>query len=199
MRMIFALFVLSLAGVAASFYLPDMEGLLLLAGPLAFAGLILLTQDLWSGGPSAPPRTHDRLPDSRSGKPVVIDGSNVMHWRDGTPDLTTVAEVIRTLQARGFAPGVMFDATVGHKIGSRYQDDAEIARRLGLPEANVLVVPKGTAADEYILKSARELGAPIVSNDRYRDWTEAHPEVTELGRVMRGGFRQGQLWLGEVS
>ena len=30
---------------------------------------------------------------------------------------------------------------------------------------------------------------------RYRDWAEAHPEVTTPGQVIRGGFRGGALWL----
>jgi len=35
----------------------------------------------------------------------------------------------------------------------------------------------------------------VVSNDRFRDWAEAHPEVLEPGRLIRGGFRGGKLWL----
>jgi hypothetical protein len=134
----------------------------------------------------------------RRRREVVVDGSNVLHWRGDAPDLAPVREVIAELRARGFHPGVMFDANVGYRIGTRYQDDSEMARRLGLPEDRVLVVPKGVPADQYILQAARAMNAPIVSNDRYRDWVAAHPEVTEPGRVIRGGYRNGRLWLGET-
>jgi hypothetical protein len=127
---------------------------------------------------------------------VVVDGSNVLHWRDGTPHIATLTEVLDALSAQGFAPGVIFDANVGYKISTRYMDDAELAKLLKLPADQVLVVHKGTPADEVILKSARDLGARVVSNDRYRDWVETHPEVAEPGFVIRGGFRRGALWLG---
>lgn len=127
---------------------------------------------------------------------VVVDGSNVLHWRDGTPQIATVIEVLDALSAQGFAAGVIFDANAGYKISTRYMDDADLAKLLKLPADQVLVVHKGTPADEVILKSARDLGASVVSNDRFRDWAEAHPEVAEPGFVIRGGYRRGALWLG---
>jgi hypothetical protein len=57
------------------------------------------------------------------------------------------------------------------------------------------VVNKGNPADPTILAAARDLKARIVSNDRYRDWTESHPEVAKPGHVIRGGYRDGNLWL----
>jgi hypothetical protein len=130
---------------------------------------------------------------------VVVDGSNVLHWRDGIPQIATLIEVLDTLSAQGFAAGVIFDANVGYKISTRYMDDAELAKLLKLPADQVLVVLKGTPADQVIPKSARDLGARIVSNDRYRDWAEAYPEVAEPGFVIRGGFRRGTLWLGSLD
>jgi hypothetical protein len=126
---------------------------------------------------------------------ILVDGSNVMHWKDETPQLSTVREVVQELTARGFHPGVMFDANVGWKITGRYQDDAELAMVLGLPVDRVLVVPKGIQADPYLLMAARDLGARIVSKDRFRDWAEAHPEVGQPGFLMRGGYHQGKLWI----
>jgi len=94
---------------------------------------------------------------------ILVDGSNVMHWKDDTPQLATVQDVLQVLQARGFSPGVIFDANVGYKVAGRYQDDRELARVLRLPEDRVLVVPKGTQADPYLLNSARDLGARVVT------------------------------------
>ena len=45
---------------------------------------------------------------------------------------------------------------------------------------------KDTPADPWVLAQARDLNAMIVTNDRYRDWAEAHPEVQEPGLLIRG-------------
>ena len=94
---------------------------------------------------------------------------------------------------------MVFDATVGYKIGTRYRDDAEMAAHLGLPVDRVLVVPKGTPADPVVLATARDLDAPIVTNDRYRDWAETYPEVQTPGLLIRGGYAEGRLWLDPVN
>ena len=39
------------------------------------------------------------------------------------------------------------------------------------------------------------MGARIVSNDRFRDWEDRHPEVRDPGRLIPGGYRDGVLWL----
>lgn len=126
---------------------------------------------------------------------IVIDGSNVMHWADGKPRLSSLRAVIDHLTGLGFTPGVVFDANAGYKIGDRYQHDGALGKMLGLPADRVMVVAKGTPADPVLLTAARGLGARIVSNDRFRDWAEAHPEVTEPGHLVRGGFQGGKLWL----
>ncbi|SOC12826.1 NYN domain-containing protein [Rhodobacter maris] len=126
---------------------------------------------------------------------ILIDGSNVMHWRDNTPSLEPVIEIVAPLQAAGFRPGVVFDANAGYKLEGRYRDDAVLARRIGLPEAQVLVVPKGQPADPTLLAAAREFDARIITNDRFRDWETDHPELRLPGRLIRGGYRNGRLWL----
>jgi len=131
-------------------------------------------------------------PNAGTAKPhVIVDGSNVLFWNGGAPALETVDAVVQDLLARGFMPGVIFDANVGYKIGSRYLDDAELARRLGLPDNRVLVVPRGTVADTVILSAARRIKAKVVTNDRYRDWAQDFPEIREPGFLIRGGLRNG--------
>ena len=118
-----------------------------------------------------------------------------MHWADNTPKIATLRAVIDRLSALGFTPGVVFDANAGYKIGGDYKHDDALGRLLGLPADRVMVAPKGTPADPLLLAAARDLGARIVSNDRFRDWTDQHPEVNEPGRLIRGGFRDGKVWL----
>jgi Zc3h12a-like Ribonuclease NYN domain len=167
--------------------------------PLILAGLLVLVLLLFVFGL----RKRIALRRSEAAGPknwIVIDGSNVMHWKDNTAQIATVRAVIQALKARGFTPGVVFDANAGYKIGDRYKDDWELAKLLNLPEKQVLVVPKGTPADPYLLQAARDLGARVVTNDRYRDWAQAHPEVRTPGFLIRGGYRKsGELWLDEVA
>mgnify|MGYP001134261892 CR=1 FL=1 len=126
---------------------------------------------------------------------VLVDGSNVMHWRDGMPSLDPVKAVVAQLTAQGHVPGVVFDANAGWKLMGRYLHDGAFARLLGLESRQVLVVPKGSQADPFLLQTAREFGARIVTNDRYRDWAAAHPEVLAPGFLIPGGMRDGKVWL----
>lgn len=189
-RLLILAFCAGLAGYAWPAPGEGPSDLMLLALVCGFAALILFLLPQRRG-----PET-GAFGKGRARNWVVVDGSNVLHWRDGTPQIATLIEVLDALSAQGFATGVIFDANVGYKISTRYMDDAELAKLLKLPADQVLVVGRGTPADEIILRSARDLGARVVSNDRYRDWAEAHPEVTEPGFVIRGGFRRGVLWLG---
>jgi hypothetical protein len=187
--MLVFLALVSLAGLSAAVILPGLSDLALLAGPCLLASLWLLGR-----GWAQRRRPAVRAP-VRPAAHVIVDGSNVMHWNRNVPSLEVLASVIRALEAKGLTPGVMFDANVGHKTLDRYQDDAEMARRLGLPDDQVLVVPKGTPADRYILQAARRLKVPVVTNDRYRDWSDEFPEVAGPGFLIRGGVRDGAVWL----
>jgi len=180
------LLLLSLAGVGVALLMPGYGDLLLLAGPCAVAAFLL-----WLHGALARKRP---APDW-----ILIDGSNVMHWKDNTPQFDTLREVIAHLSGLRRTPAVIFDANAGYLLLGRYQDDRVMARALGLPEDRVLVVPKSTIADSYLLTVARDYGSPIVTNDRYRDWEEEYPEIAEPGRLIRGGYRGGALWLEGLS
>lgn len=178
------LVVLSLLGLAASLTLPGYRDFVLLALPSALASLFILGQAWFRRDKTVP-------------NWIVVDGSNVMHWLDETPQIETLRVVVAELQQRGYVPSIIFDANAGYKLTGRYQNDRALGRALGLPADQVMVVPKGTPADPTVLAAARDFGARIVTNDRYRDWAEAYPEVREPGRFVRGGFRAGTLWMHE--
>lgn len=175
------LFLLSLIGMAASWAMPD---LFLLAVLCAVASAVLLGLAARKRGPRA-----GDVPW------VVVDGSNVMYWEDGVPRIDTVRQVVKALTAGGFAPGVMFDANAGYLLTGRYMHDTALGRALGLPTDRIMVVPKGTPADPYILNAARDYKARVVSNDLYRDWVTEFPEVVAKGHLIKGGYRNGALWL----
>ena len=178
---------MSLAGITAALALPQLSDLILLAAPCAAASAILLLRGYFQrvtfGKKSVTP------------KYIVLDGSNIMHWKDGTPQIDAVREVVQHLKGQGYSPGVVFDANAGHILVGKYLHHGAMGRLLGLPEDKVMVVHKGTPADATILAAAKDLGARIVTNDRYRDWSDAHPEVRTPGHLIRGGYRAGRLWL----
>ncbi|MFN3722067.1 MAG: NYN domain-containing protein [Paracoccaceae bacterium] len=195
MRVPFVLFLMSFAVALFSFGLTGMldSAPVMLALLSALAALILLVRGPKRRAPhKRPPKRRGARAPRRS---IVVDGSNIMHWRDETPRLDTVQEVVRSLAEQGYQPGVIFDANAGYKLAGRYMDDRPLARALGLPADRVLVVPKGEPADPVILRAARELGAVVLSNDRFRDWAADFPEVAQPGHLRRGGYRDGVLWL----
>lgn len=126
---------------------------------------------------------------------VIIDGSNVMHWKDGTPDLATVRLVVDQPTVKGFTPGVVFDANAGYLLTGKYQHDGSLSRDLGLHEDKVMVVAKGTPADPAILTAARDMKARVVTNDRFRDWTGDFPEIRTPGHLISGSIKGRQVYL----
>lgn len=77
------------------------------------------------------------------GTNVLIDGSNVMHWLDNTPQLAPLLQVVHDLSRRGLKPGIVFDANVGYKLMGKFMGEGDLSRLLSLPRDQILVVPKG--------------------------------------------------------
>ena len=125
----------------------------------------------------------------------MIDGSNVMHWKGGDPDIATVTEVILKLTKLGYHPGVVFDANAGYLLTGQYEHDDALARAVGLPPDRVMVVDKGTQADPVLLQAARDFDSKVVTNDRFRDWEDDYPEIHSDGFLIKGHYIAGQLKL----
>lgn len=186
MRLPFLLVLVSFLGVYTALTQPEWADLIVVAGPSAIASIILLV------GAIIRPAKGGLGPEA---KWIVVDGSNVMFWKDETPQIKTVRDVVNHLSDRGFTVGVMFDANAGYRLFGRYRHDGYMARQLKLPEARVMVVPKGEPADPHILSAARDLDAQIVTNDRYRDWVSDYPEIAKPGHLIRGDYRSDGLCL----
>ncbi len=165
-----------------------------MADNIALAVLVLLLAVigglLWSRGSRRAPRD---APRPRSpGISVIVDGSNVMHW-GGDASLPVLQGVIRTLEEKGENPYVIFDANVGWKLFDRYLGDGPMSWHLGLPERQIMVVSKGEVADEKILLAADKFDLPVVSNDRFRDWSVQYPWVKDHRRLRRGAWVEGRI------
>ena len=109
---------------------------------------------------------------------VLVDGSNVAHSIEGEPPhVVNIIAVRDKLREEGFEPIIVADAALRHQI-----DDQARYEKL-IEDGQVRQAPAGTDADYFILSFARELGAGIVSNDRFRDRIKQFPEARE--RVIR--------------
>ena len=150
-----------------------------------FVGLGLLAlASVWFARSHAPP-----------GVWIIVDGSNVLYWDQNRPDLATVAAVLRQLEAEGYTPVVWFDANVGYRVSDRFVKEQELAARLSVRKSRVFLATAGTPADAWVLAQARAMNARIVTNDRYRDWAETHPEVAVPGFLIRGRLLNGKILL----
>lgn len=126
---------------------------------------------------------------------VLVDGSNVIYWLDNTPQLAPLLQVVHDLSRQGMKPGVVFDANIGYKLTGKFMGERDLSRMLSLPRDQILVVPKGKQADPFLLETARDLKARIVTNDRYRDWTDRYPDVARPEMLVTGEMRDGRVSL----
>jgi hypothetical protein len=123
-------------------------------------------------------RVERKPTDAPDTKVVLVDGSNVAHSTEGEKPLVANLLAVRDkLKEEGLDPIIMADAALRHQI-----DDQKVYEDM-IESGSVRQAPAGTDADYFILSFARELGADIVSNDRFRDRIKQFPEARE--RVIR--------------
>ncbi|PUB10716.1 NYN domain-containing protein [Yoonia sediminilitoris] len=163
------------------------KGVFTVFGLICLCYLVRLRR--WRRSKPQAPKTTGAL-----GNPVIVDGSNVMHW-GGDPSIKVLTRVLQELQARGYTPLVFFDANVGYKLFDRHVAPKELARHLDLPPDQVTLAPSGTAADEILLDRAVADGLRVVTNDRFLDWKQKFPKVGEKGFLVKGKWQQGSVIL----
>lgn len=100
---------------------------------------------------------------------IVVDGSNVA-WeqptKDGGPRVANIVAVDRALRERGYRPLIIIDASLRHQV-----DDPDQLEGL-IDGGRLDQAPAGTEADYFVLLTARQHDAPIVSNDMFEDWAD---------------------------
>ena len=120
------------------------------------------------------PGTDDELPPGDRPPLALIDGSNVAHATEGeAPRLANILLVRDKLAEQGFEPLIVADAALRHQI-----DNPESYERL-VDDGTIHQAPAGTDADYFLLAFAKELGATLVSNDRFRDRSRQFAEVRQ--------------------
>lgn len=138
--------------------------------------------------PTQDPYTEETVPTNA----IVVDGSNVMHW-GGEPSSRVIAKTVYELENRGFAPIMIFDASVGYRLSDHYMTPRALAPLVNMAMNRVYVVHKGVVADEVILDFATEHDLRIVTNDRYLDWSVQFPLVKKKGRLVKGTMKEGNI------
>ena len=174
---------------AASVLTPDLPPVVLPYMPFVTVGLALLA--LWVGA-GLVQRALGRLYLWFFTKPkpvIVVDGSNVMHWRDDVASVKTLTLVLSDLAARGFAPHVFFDANVGYKLFNRAIGQRDLAFQLDLKPAQITLAPSRTPADPLLIGFAIKAGVRVVSNDRFMDWRAEFPAIRGKGFLVPGKIR----------
>lgn len=104
-------------------------------------------------------------------KIAVVDGSNVAFEEvseAGAPKVSNLVAVRAELERRGYEPIIIVDAALVHKVDDAEQLDALIESQ------QIRQAPAGTDADFFIIETARELDAVVVSNDTYREYSAAN-------------------------
>lgn len=108
---------------------------------------------------------------------VVIDGSNVAHYKknkDSQPQLSNILKVVKALEKRGDEFVIIADASLRHEI-----DDKEKYEKL-LGSENVEQVPAGNNADHFIVELADSENAKILSNDKFRDFSDEFKDIKNM-------------------
>ena len=117
---------------------------------------------------------------------AIVDGSNVAHSTEGgSARLENIILMRDKLIEKGLDPVLVVDAALRHQI-----DDTSGYEQM-VEKGEVKQAPAGTDADYFILSFARELGARIVSNDRFRDRMPEFKDVSR--RFIRYMIVQGEV------
>lgn len=109
-----------------------------------------------------------------SKRAVVVDGANIAYIEQsekGDPKVANIQAVRVALEEKGYEVLVLVDASLVYEI-----DDRSQLERL-IDEQIVRQVPADTDADYFVIETAEEHNALIISNDRYDSYQKAHPWI----------------------
>lgn len=123
-----------------------------------------------------------------AGKTIVVDGANVA-WSEQTSDrkprVANIVAMRQALEEEGYDPIIIIDASLRYDV-----DDPDQLEGL-IDGQHVRQSPAGTEADYFILMTAEQQKANIVSNDtfeKYKDdydwiWDRRVPYMIVEGEV----------------
>jgi hypothetical protein len=117
----------------------------------------------------------------RGRKTVIVDGNNVAYHLspDGKPQVNNILLAQRSLVGSGYRPVFVISAALAHSI-----DKPNVLQTL-MNDLKMVRAPRGTNDDLKIIQIAQERNADIVSNDRFLDWIDKYPWVSDRLRKYR--------------
>lgn len=107
---------------------------------------------------------------------IVVDGANVAYAeqsKEGKPKVSNLVAVRRALEEKGYTSVILIDASLRHQI-----DDPDQLEAL-MDDQVIRQAPAGTDADYFVLETADELDARVVSNDQFERYRDQYPWIRE--------------------
>jgi hypothetical protein len=117
---------------------------------------------------------------------VVVDASNVAHFRQEGAKFRNLELMVRACLERGWFPVLVASAKLKHEI-----DDVTSYQRL-LQARLVREAPWGYDDDLEILRLAAGEGLQAISDDEYKEYRERFPQVGLVGYSISGS--EVRLW-----
>ena len=117
----------------------------------------------------------------RGRKTVIVDGNNVAYHLspNGKPQVNNLLLAHRSLVSGGYKPVFVISAALVHSI-----DKPNVLQNL-MNDLEVVRAQRGTNDDLKIITIAQNRNADIVSNDRFLDWLDRYPWVSDRLRKYR--------------
>lgn len=107
---------------------------------------------------------------------VVVDGANVAYvekTNDGKPKVANLTRVQHALEDEGFDPIIIVDASLVYEVDDREQLESLLDQQV------IRQAPAETDADFFVLQTAEDYKAQVVTNDQYEDYQERFPWIGE--------------------
>ncbi len=105
---------------------------------------------------------------------IVVDGANVAYLersKQGKPKISNLVAVRRTLEQKGYDPIIIVDASLKYDVDDPDQLEALIDDQV------VRQAPAETEADYFILETAEQQDAQVISNDQFERYRDRYPWI----------------------
>jgi hypothetical protein len=112
---------------------------------------------------------------------VIVDGNNVAYHLapSGRPRVANLVLARQSLVSAGYKPVIVVSAALVHKI-----DKPHSLRDL-IGFGHIIEAKRGKNDDLIIIQTAQQSNADIVSNDRFLDWQDRYPWLSNRLRRYR--------------
>jgi hypothetical protein len=107
---------------------------------------------------------------------AIIDGSNVVYLQAPQvrrPNIKNISAIARAVEASGREPIIVIDPSIRSVLA-----DADEFERL-MSDPRIMTVPPGQETSRFVLETARELDAVMVSNNTYVEYYEDYPWIEQ--------------------